>query len=86
MSGWVKTENVSGRIEPVIFPYAGWYKLLARDNMTGNYALKGTLDWTPFSVTCAIPDDTEYLHTGFNFFGSGKAWIDTDSIKLEIIK
>ncbi len=86
MSGWVKTENVSGRIEPVVFPYVGWNKLVARDSMAGDYSLKGTRDWTQFSVTCAIPDDTEYLRTGFNFFGSGKVWIDTTSIKLEIIK
>ena len=86
MSGWVKTENVSGRIEPVIFPYAGWYKLLAKDSLVNDYSLTGTRDWSRFSVTCKIPDDTEYLHTGFNFFGSGKAWIDMDSIKLEIIK
>jgi RNA polymerase sigma factor (sigma-70 family) len=86
MSGWVKTENVSGRIEPVIFPYAGWYKLLAKDSLVNDYSLRGTRDWTKFSVTCKIPEDTEYLHTGFNFFGSGKAWIDMDSIKLEIVK
>ena len=86
MSGWVKTENVSERIEPVIFPYAGWYKLLARDSMVRDYSLKGTRDWTQFSVTCVIPEDTEYLHTGFNFFGSGKVWIDTDSTKLEIVR
>jgi hypothetical protein len=86
MSGWVKTENVSGRIEPVIFPYAGWYKLLAKDSMANDYNLKGTRDWTRFSVTCKIPEDTEYLHTGFNFFGSGKAWIDMDSLKFEVVK
>jgi RNA polymerase sigma factor (sigma-70 family) len=86
MSGWIKTENVSGRIEPVIYPYAGWNKLLAKDSMYRDYSLKGTLDWTPFSVTCTIPDDAEYVDTGFVFTGSGKAWIDTDSIKYEIIK
>ena len=86
MSGWVKTENVSGRIEPIIFPYAGWNRLLAKDSLVNDYSLRSTRDWTKFSVTCKIPDDTEYLDTGFNFFGSGKAWIDTNSIKLEIVK
>jgi RNA polymerase sigma factor (sigma-70 family) len=86
MSGWVKTENVSERIEPVIFPYSGWYKLLAQHSMVNDYSLKGTRDWTRISVTCVIPKDTEYLHTGFNFFGSGKVWIDMDSVKLEIVK
>jgi len=86
MSGWVKTENVSERIEPLIFPYAGWYKLLARHSMVADASLRGTRDWTQFSVTCKIPEDTEYLHTGFNFFGSGKLWIDPESIKMEIVK
>jgi RNA polymerase sigma factor (sigma-70 family) len=86
MTGWIKTENVSERIEPVIFPYAGWNKLLAKDSMARDYSLKGTRDWTRFSVTCVVSEDAGYLDTGFNFFGSGKAWIDTGSIKLEIVK
>lgn len=86
MSGWIKTENVSGRIEPLIYPYAGWNNLLAKDSMYRDYTLKGTRDWTPFSVTCAIPESAEYVDTGFNFYGSGKAWIDLDSIKYEIVK
>jgi hypothetical protein len=86
MTGWVKTENVSDRIEPAIAPYAGWYKLLAKYSLERGSSFKGTRDWTQFSVTCVIPDDTEYLNTGFNFYGSGKVWIDTDSIKYEIVK
>lgn len=86
MSGWIKTENVSGRIEPLISPNAGWNNVLARDSMYRDYSLKGTHDWTPFSVTCVIPDNTAYIRTGFVFSGSGKAWIDLDSIKYEIVK
>ncbi len=84
MTGWLKTENVSGRIEPVILPYAGWNKLLAQHR--NEYTPKGTSDWTRFSVTCAVPEDTEFLRTGFDFYGSGKVWIDMDSVKLEIVK
>jgi RNA polymerase sigma factor (sigma-70 family) len=86
MSGWIKTDQVSGRIEPFICPYAGWNNLLAKDSMYRDYQLKGTLGWTPFAVTCAVPADTEYIRTGFVFYGSGKAWIDMDSIKYEIVK
>jgi RNA polymerase sigma factor (sigma-70 family) len=86
MTGWVKTENVSERVEPAISPYAGWYKLLAKHSMVRDSSLKGTRDWTQFSVTCAIPEDTEYLNTGFNFFGSGKVWIDMNSLKFEVVK
>jgi RNA polymerase sigma factor (sigma-70 family) len=86
MSGWVKTENVSGRLEPSLEPYMDWYKLLARHSMINDYSLKGTRDWTPFSVTCVIPKQTQYLRTGFNFHGGGKVWIDMDSLKFEIVK
>jgi hypothetical protein len=54
--------------------------------MVGDNSLKGTRDWTQFSVTCVVPKDTEFLRTGLNFFGSGKVWIDTDSVKLVVVK
>ncbi len=86
MSGWVKTENVSDRLEPSLQPYMDWYKLLARHSMVNDHSLKGTRDWTPFSITCVIPKQTQYLRTGFAFHGSGKVWIDMDSLKFEIVK
>jgi hypothetical protein len=86
MSGWVKTEKVSERLKPSLEPYIDWYKLLARDSMVNDYRFKGTCDWTPFSVTCVIPKQTQYLRTGFTFHGSGKVWIDMDSLKYEIVK
>ena len=86
MSGWVKTEKVSDRLEPCLQPYIDWYKLLAQHSMVNNYSLKGTRDWTPFSATCVIPKQTQYLRTGFTFHGNGKVWIDMHSLKFEIVK
>jgi hypothetical protein len=82
MSGWIKTENVSAHFAPIIFPFTGWNTFLGRHSAV----FRGTHDWTPFSVTCAVPEKTEYLRTGFELYGGGKAWIDTNSIKFEIIK
>jgi hypothetical protein len=82
MTGWVKTEDVSDHLEPILQPYQGYYKLLAQNSR--NFSLKGTRDWTQFSVTCVIPKETEYLRTGLSFFGSGKVWIDGASLKCEI--
>ena len=84
MSGWVKTEIVSGHLEPNLQPYQGYYKLLAQNSR--NFSLTGTRDWTQFSVTCVIPKETEYLRTGLSFFGSGKVWIDPASLKCEIVE
>jgi RNA polymerase sigma factor (sigma-70 family) len=85
MTGWIKTENVSGHLEPTIRPWDN-NKNYGKDSMTRDNSLKGTRDWTKFTVTCAIPDDTQHIDTAFIFYGSGKVWIDTDSLKFDIVK
>jgi RNA polymerase sigma factor (sigma-70 family) len=85
MSGWVKTENVSGRLQPCVRPWdknGKWGK----DSMAGDYSLKGTLDWTHFFVTGAIAKDTRHIDTPFILWGSGKVWIDMESLKFEVVK
>ncbi len=77
MTGWIKTENVSGRLEPTIRPWNANGKY-GRDSMTKDNSLKGTRDWTKFTVTCVIPDDTLHIDTAFILYGSGKVWIDLD--------
>lgn len=90
-SGWIKTENVSSRFHPVVRPYTfnplnGKASNDSKDKMGPNSNLKGTRDWTKFTDTCTIPDDINHLDTAFIFYGSGKAWIDMDSLKIRIIK
>lgn len=41
-------------------------------------------EWTQRTIMCRIPKETQCLDTGFAFFGSGKVWIDMDSLKYEI--
>ena len=89
-SGWIKTENVSNHVQPQIRPMSGLMqkdsKLLAKDSMVQDNSLRGTLNWTPFSVTCDIPKNTGHIATSFIFWGSGKVWIDTNSLELTIMK
>src|SRR5450756_2504297 len=53
LSGWIKTENASGHLQPQIRPGSGLsqkdFKLLAKDSMVQDQSLRGTLDWTPLS-------------------------------------
>ena len=90
MSGWIKTENVSNHVQPQIRPASVIlqkdYKLLAKDSMVQDKSIRGTLDWTQFSLTCDIPKDTGHIGTSFIFSGSGKVWIDTNSLELTIVK
>jgi RNA polymerase sigma factor (sigma-70 family) len=90
LSGWIKTENVSNHVQPQIRPLTGLMqresKLLAKDSMVQDKSIRGTLNWTPFSLTCDIPKNTGYIVTSFIFWGSGNVWIDTNSLELTIVK
>jgi RNA polymerase sigma factor (sigma-70 family) len=90
LSGWIKTENVSDHVQPQIRPLTGLMqkdsKLLAKDSMVQDKSIRGTLDWTQFSVSCEIPKNTGHIVTSFIFWGSGKVWIDTNSLELTIVK
>ena len=84
MSGWVKLENVSGRLQPCVRPWdknSHW----GQDSMSNDNSLKGTKDWTKFTVTGKIAEDAAHIDTPFILWGSGKVWIDMDSLKFEVV-
>jgi hypothetical protein len=90
LSGWIKTEHASGHLQPQLRPGFGLtdkdYKLLAKDSMVQDESLSGTMDWTLFSLTCEIPENTGNIVNSFIFWGGGKVWIDTNSLELTIVK
>ena len=86
MSGWVKTENVSEYLGLFVQPVRDGYKLLGTHSLANDRSLQGTRDWTQFSDTCVVPKNAQYLNVGFTFHGTGKVWIDKESIKFEIVK
>jgi RNA polymerase sigma factor (sigma-70 family) len=86
MTGWVKTEDVSGHLQPTIIARAPNRRVLVDDSLTRDSSLNGTRNWTPFTVTCAVPKQTGRIDAGFIFWGTGKVWIDTNSLAFEIVK
>lgn len=84
MTVWTKSEKISGRVRPNLRPKGPNGKLLAEDSQVDNVAIRGNTDWTQHVITCRVPKETQCLDTGFAFFGSGKVWIDMESIKYEI--
>ncbi len=81
MTGWVKTELTSGYLEPFMVPIGNGKMLGA-----GHSRHYGTKDWTPFSNILVVPKKAEHLNVGFAFHGTGKVWIDKESVKFEIVK
>ncbi|HUR45097.1 MAG TPA: sigma-70 family RNA polymerase sigma factor [Candidatus Saccharimonadales bacterium] len=84
MSVWTKSEDVRS-LRPNLRPKGPYFKLLAQDKISGGKAIRGTTDWTLHTITCKIPEGTQCLDTGFAFHGSGKVWIDMESLKYEIV-
>jgi hypothetical protein len=83
MSGFVKTENVSG--------WSGlWMRIdgnnkntLGFDNME-NRSITGTTAWKKYDIVLDVPKDSKYIAFGILLGGKGKAWLD--DISFETVK
>jgi RNA polymerase sigma factor (sigma-70 family) len=81
MTAWIKTENVTPRVSQNLRPKGANFKLL---ETCTHSPVGGTSDWTQRIITCFIPEQTQCLDTGFAFTGSGRVWIDMNTLKYEI--
>ena len=85
MTVWIKSEKASGNMGINLRPKGPNFQLLTSDDPSLRRHIRGTTDWTPRSVFCAIPLETQCLDTGFYFNGSGKIWIDMESLRYELV-
>jgi len=77
----VYTQNVSGWS-------GGWFRVdgeqekpLAFDNMN-NRPIKGTNDWSKYTMVLDIPNNAVNMAYGALLFGNGKVWFDNLSFKI----
>lgn len=84
MSVWLKCENLSGSAGPNLVPQKGDGQNLPRKGRPF-HRIVGTTDWSEHIITCEIPTETQSLGSGIYFLGSGKVWVDMQSVKYEII-
>jgi len=85
MSVWTKSENMTGAFLVRLHPEDITGKHIAQEKASDGYPNRGTSGWKLRVTTCWIPKETQYIDTGFSFYGTGKAWIDLDSLKYEIV-
>jgi C-terminal processing protease CtpA/Prc len=74
LRGFLRTEDVSG-FAGLWMREDGQSRNLAFDNMQKRH-LKGTTDWTEYSVKLPVHEDAQKLFFGFLLSGTGKAWAD----------
>ena len=57
-------------------------KVLQFDNMIGK-DLKGTEEWTEYSVTLPLPKNAEAIYIGAILVGKGQLWADDFSLSID---
>lgn len=74
LRGFIRTEDV-GNFVGLWMREDGETPNLAFDNMQKR-GVKGTTDWTEYSITLPVHPDGRRLYFGFLMVGTGKAWVD----------
>jgi hypothetical protein len=85
LTAWMKCENVA-------VDGGSWIRVLGPNDqyISGEVAparrpLKGTMDWKQYSITAYVPPDAMAVGVGFVLDGTGKMWVDLDSVKCEVV-
>ena len=81
LKAYVKMENVTGRMG-LLMRIDGKSGALAFDNMQSR-PIKGTSDWTQYSVKLAYPEDAKSIYIGAILSGKGKIWIDNFEVFID---
>jgi hypothetical protein len=88
LSASVKAKGIASwaglwmRVDGAPAPGAQTPKTLAFDNMQ-NRPIKGTSDWTPYSVVLDVPTEARAIGFGILLHGAGRAWMD--GLRLESV-
>ncbi|HTG45272.1 MAG TPA: hypothetical protein VK633_12145, partial [Verrucomicrobiae bacterium] len=83
MSVWVKSEDVIPRAGLDFQGKDFNGKRLTISRLSER--ILGTTDWREYSIVCDIPEETKQIQTAVFMYGDGKLWVDTNSLKLEIM-
>ena len=90
LSGWIKTDGVSGKAEggagedseAILFTTAVAGGEIQRVNLTGKGA-KGTADWRRFSLEVPVRAGVTTLNFGAQLKGKGTAWFDDLALEID---
>ena len=82
VKAYMKLENVTDGIIGLILRIDGESKLLEYDNMKSK-GVKGTSDWTQYSVKLKYPDKAKNIIIGALLSGNGKLWVDDFEVLID---
>lgn len=82
LSGYIKLENVTDGFAGLWLRIDGENGVLQFDNMMSRN-IKGTADWTKYTIRLPLPADGERILMGALLTGKGKMWADDLEIKID---
>ena len=82
LSGYIKTEELSGESSMYVRAYAG-SQLIYQDDMKA-YALSGDNDWTTMKINTPWLIDVTVLEIGVLALGAGQVWFDEVELKSSL--
>ncbi len=81
-SAWLKTENLANWAGLRLLAGDTAGRVYAHDDISGDYPLVGTNDWTRREIVCDIPEGCTILRIGMSQYGAGKMWMDDAQIEI----
>lgn len=82
LSGYIKLENVTDGFAGLWLRIDGENGVLQFDNMMAR-DIKGTADWTKYTIKLPLPADGERILMGALLTGKGKMWVDDLEVKID---
>lgn len=82
LSGYLKVKDVSDGHAGLFLRIDGETTVLAFDIMYRE-ALKGTKDWSAYSVKLPIPENAKTIYVGAGLWGQGQMWFDDLKVSID---
>jgi len=82
LRAYIKMENINDAPIGLMLRIDGASESIAFDNMQSR-GIKGTADWTQYSVSLPYPEKAKLIHIGAILQGSGKLWIDDFEVLID---
>ncbi|OFY44985.1 MAG: hypothetical protein A2X18_13655 [Bacteroidetes bacterium GWF2_40_14] len=82
LRAYIKMENINDAPIGLMLRIDGASESIAFDNMQDK-GIKGTADWTQYSVKLPYPEKAKYIHIGVILQGSGKLWADDFEVLID---
>lgn len=85
-TAWIKSEDVENNAGTWIRILGPSDRYIAGEVAPARRPIRGTTDWTKYTLEVPVPREAMAIGTGFVMDGMGKIWIDLETTQVELIE